>query len=351
MTRSARRTPNDADSLPIGTLSVVAQVLRQHGHDADALLRRHGLGPRHLVDPLASSPVRLHGRVVRDAIAASGLEHLPLLLGAQAQLDNVGPVRALALNSATARDALDSLLRYARIWYRGIDVALEQDQGYAVLAYSTVSGFTGSEALLTAFLAGGTRNLAQLLGAEWRPALVRIADRRPVDVAPYASFFRAPVLFDQPRHELLFAATDLDRRQGHSDPQLAAFLEKQLEALESGQPSGFAQRVQRVIEGGLLRGHCDNESIAAQFGMHRHTLYRRLQAEGQSYEQLLAQSRKRQATRMLLATDMPISEVAAMLGYGAQGNFTRAFVKWFGAAPSQWRADARMRKRSAGRPT
>lgn len=41
-------------------------------------------------------------------------EHLPLLLGAHAQLDNVGPVRALALNAPTAREALATLLRYAR---------------------------------------------------------------------------------------------------------------------------------------------------------------------------------------------------------------------------------------------
>ena len=125
------------DSLPIGTLSVVAHVLRKHGHDADALLRRHGVGVRTLSDPLAPSPIHLHGRVVQDAIDTSGIEHLPLLLGAQAQLDNVGPVRTLALNAPTAREALASLLRYARIWYRGIRLTLESDQGYAMLAYET----------------------------------------------------------------------------------------------------------------------------------------------------------------------------------------------------------------------
>ena len=44
-------------------------------------------------------------------------------------------------------------------------------------------------------LAGGVRNLAQVFGTEWRPALVRMAQRRPADFAPYTAFFRAPVLF------------------------------------------------------------------------------------------------------------------------------------------------------------
>ena len=66
--------------------------------------------------------------------------------------------------------------------------------------------------------------------------------------------------------------------------------------------------------------------IAAQFGVHRHTLYRRLAAAGCTYEQLLEQSRQRLATRLLQETDMPVSEIASMLGYAAQGNFTRAFA-------------------------
>ena len=51
------------NSLPIGTLSVVAHVLRKHGHDADALLRRHRVGVRTLSDP---------NRTVADSVAWPG---------------------------------------------------------------------------------------------------------------------------------------------------------------------------------------------------------------------------------------------------------------------------------------
>ena len=215
-----------------------------------------------------------------------------------------------------------------------------------MLAYKTDARFAGSQPLMTAFLAGGVRNLAQVFGTEWRPALVRMAQRRPADFAPYTAFFRAPVLFDQPRHEVLFQDADLDRARESADPQLAAFLKKQLQALETDQPTDFAGQVQHAIAARMLRGHCSNEVIAAQFGVHRHTLYRRLAAAGCTYEQLLEQSRQRLVTRLLQETDMPVSEIASMLGYTAQGNFTRAFARWFGRSPSAWR---KMPPTNAGR--
>lgn len=325
------------ESLPVGPLAVVAEVLRAHGQDGDALLRRFGLGQRALRDPLAPSAIVLHGRVLLAAIELSGLEHLPLLVGERARLDNVGPVRALALNAPTARAALQDLLHYAGIWYGGLHLSLEHDQGYAALAFGAAADFAGRDALLTAYLAGATQNLAQVFGGQWRPALVRVAQRRPADTGPYAAFFRAPVLFDQPRHEVLFAEADLDRPRGRSDPQLEAFLKKQLDALESAKPADLVGQVQVAIEGQLLRGECSNERIASLFGVHRHTLYRRLMAEGRSYDALLEDARRRLAQQMLRSTGMPLAEIASLLGYGTQGNFTRAFVRWFGEAPRSWR--------------
>ena len=335
------------DSLPVGTLSVIAAVISRLGQDGDALLRRFGIDKRALRDPLAPSSIRLHGRILLAAIEATGKQHLPLLVGEQAQLENVGPVRALAMNAPTARAAIENLQHYASIWYRGVHLTLDHDQGYAALAYTCEAEFPGREALLTAFLAGGVKNLRTVFNADWKPALVRVAHRRPAAVEPYARLFRAPVLFDQPRHEILFAEADLDRPRGRSDAQLEAFLKRQLDALEASTPSDFVGQVRHAVESSLLRSDCSNERIASMFGVHRHTLYRRLDEHGTSYAGLLEAARRKLATELLAGTDMPLGEVAAMLGYGAQGNFTRAFIRWFGATPTQWRSENRAGKRPA----
>lgn len=329
--------PADKNSLPVGTLGVIADVLKSLGIDSDSLLRQHGIQPSALHDPLLPSSLQVHGQIMLAAMEASHMEHLPLVVGERSQLDNVGPVKALVLNAPTAREALDNLLHYARLWYQGLQFRLEFDQGYAVLSFNTEALFDGREALLSAFQAGAVRNLRLILGQDWKPALVRLAQRRPSELAPYTALFRAPVLFDQARHEVLFPETDLDRRLERSDPQLQTFLKRQLDALKTQQPQQFSDQVLGLIQGLLLQGSCSNERLAAQLGLERHALYRRLKQEGVSYEDLLEKSRRQLAQRMLADTDMPIAEIALVLGYAAQGNFTRAFARWFGVSPSQWR--------------
>lgn len=331
------RSKSGKESLPVGTLGVIATVLRTLGIDADALLRGHGIQPSALNDPLLPSSLRVHGQIMMSAIKASHTAHLPLIVGQSSQLGNVGPLKALVLNAPTAREALDNLLHYARLWYRGVQFRLEFDQGYAVLSCSCDTDFDGREALLSAFQAGAVRNLRLILGSQWRPALVRLAQRRPVDVSPYAALFKAPVLFDQARYEVLFPESELDQRREQSDPQLQAFLKRQLDALKTQQSEKFSDQVLGLMQGLLLQGGCSNERLAAQLGLQRHALYRRLKKEGLTYADLLEQSRRQLAQRMLADTDMPIAEIASVLCYAVQGNFTRAFVRWFNASPSQWR--------------
>lgn len=329
----------DQSLLPVGTLAIVAAVLSKLGHDGDALLRRFGLDKRALGDPLAPSSIQLHGRILLAAIESTGIEHLPLLIGEQAELENVGPVRALAMSAPTARAAIESLQQYASIWYRGMRVTLEHDQGYAVLGYACEQDFPGREAVLTAFLAGGVQNLRAVFSSDWNPALVRVADRRPLVVEPYAKLFRAPVLFDQPCHEILLPETDLDRQRERPDAQLASFLKRHLDELEATTAPDFVGQVRRAVESRLLRGDCSNERVASMLGVHRHTLYRRLETQGVTYTSLLEDVRCSLSRQLLGGTDMTIGEIAVMLGYGSQGNFTRAFIRWFQTPPSRWREE------------
>jgi len=77
--------------------------------------------------------------------------------------------------------------------------------------------------------------------------------------------------------------------------------------------------------------------MAQQLHLSERTLKRRLQAEGTSYQQLLDQVRQRDAMKLLGNPALPIAQVAEAVGYADPANFARAFAKWTGLSPRDWR--------------
>ena len=88
----------------------------------------------------------------------------------------------------------------------------------------------------------------------------------------------------------------------------------------------------------LLEGETDIDGAAALCGIGVQSLQRRLRRAGLSYREVLARARRRRAEVLLRDTAMPIAEIAYALGYEDHANFTHAFKRWTGRAPSAFRA-------------
>ena len=79
--------------------------------------------------------------------------------------------------------------------------------------------------------------------------------------------------------------------------------------------------------------------MADRLSIHPRALRRRLEAEGTSYRDLLAEVRARLAIEYLRQTAMTNEEIASRLGYSDAANFRHAFARWTGKSPSEFRAD------------
>ncbi|MFK8332224.1 AraC family transcriptional regulator [Pseudomonas sp. BJa5] len=333
-----RASPRVADkSIPVGALVSLPVVLQEHGVDPWPLLAGFGIQPESFKQHLHPLPVITHGKILEAAAALSGCDHLGLLLGQRANLQNAGPLRFLVLNAPTVRAATECLIRYCGLWYRGLHLSLVEERGYAGMRLSIVGNVPGSDQLLTAYLAAIVTIMELIVGHAWRPALVRIAYRKPRSAALYEGFFRCPVWFGQSQHEVLFSQSLLDQPRAGHDRQLDDFLRTHLNEMQGREGPDLASRVCQVIEALLLEGDCTAERVAEFFAVHRFTLYRYLSEQQTSFERLLEQTRKEMATRLLIDPDLPIAEVASRLGYETQGNFTRAFKRWFACTPREWR--------------
>jgi AraC-like DNA-binding protein len=93
------------------------------------------------------------------------------------------------------------------------------------------------------------------------------------------------------------------------------------------------QEVERHLEPLLAKGPLRMEQVARDLGYSRQTLYRRLKAEGVTFEQLLDRVRRRAALRMIREERPPVKDVAFRLGFSDPAAFSRAFKRWTGASP------------------
>ena len=101
--------------------------------------------------------------------------------------------------------------------------------------------------------------------------------------------------------------------------------------------NGFRRRVEAELEPLLATGPIRIEPVARALGCSRQTLYRRLKAEGLTFEQVLDDLRRRRALKLVRESALPVKEIAWRLGFSDPAAFSRAFKRWTGKSPRAMR--------------
>jgi AraC-like DNA-binding protein len=181
-----------------------------------------------------------------------------------------------------------------------------------------------------------SRNIA---GQQIVPREVAFPFPRPADTEAYRSCFRAPLHFDRPQGALLLSRGDLDLPVTTGDPTLRGYLE-QLADQALGSiiaPSSFADRVRQVLWTRLSAGRPSLEQMSAKLGLSVRTVQRRLHQEGTSFADLLEEFRREMASHLLRDPSLAAYEIAFLLGYSDPSTFFRAFRRWYGVSPQEFR--------------
>ncbi|WP_265734785.1 MULTISPECIES: helix-turn-helix transcriptional regulator [Marinobacter] len=102
----------------------------------------------------------------------------------------------------------------------------------------------------------------------------------------------------------------------------------------------FSVQVRPLIADQLARGRVRIEVVAAQLNMSRHTLYKKLKEENLTFAALLEDVRRERALTYLQDRSKPLVEIAEQLGFSELSAFSRAFKRWMGTSPAEYRAAA-----------
>jgi len=171
---------------------------------------------------------------------------------------------------------------------------------------------------------------------------VEFSHRRPADIAEHSRIFECPVIFDAPACRMTVARDAWDTPRRGNNPDLFALLNTHARMLMEQLPprDDVVGRVREAIERELRGGDPKLESIARQLAMSPRTLQRRLKDHGVIFNDLLDAMRYHAAKSYLAQRDVAGTEVAYLLGFAEQSSFNRAFKRWSGVTPTEYRRRA-----------
>jgi AraC-like DNA-binding protein len=106
-----------------------------------------------------------------------------------------------------------------------------------------------------------------------------------------------------------------------------------LSIIEKGSGDGFIRRLRRCIVRALPSGEMTIDTIAKELAISRRTLQRRLSERNELFANVVQELRSAMAVRLLLDKQIPITEIAFMLGYADTSSFSTAFKGWHGCSP------------------
>jgi AraC-like DNA-binding protein len=256
-----------------------------------------------------------------------------------------GALGYVAMNCATLAEALDSLRRYQSLVIDLGEVGMKMEADTVVLSWQPDTERPYRQ-LAEFNLAGLLTFTRWMAGRDAQPAWIELAYPAPADLHEHARVFGCDLRFDRPHYRLALPQAWLRAPLIQPDPAMRELMQRladqQLRALPR-EGEDLLARARGLIARQLKQPPVELDGIATQLATSPRSLQRRLAEAGLSFSQLTEQVRRELAERYLQDASMNLTDIAFLLGYSEQSAFQRAFKRWSGQTPAQFRAQAAAR--------
>jgi len=330
-----------APTVSLDKARLVAHIAQLRGIDEQSLLVEAGVE----CDVLSRDQGEVYSTEYVAMIAAAlRLTDDPCLgfeLGLNTPLTVHGELSQALLSAVTLADALELAVTYWGLTGRFMNVTLQSSQTEVRLLMSERMPLGplrrfAFESLMTGWVHAARHLLGPIenrpssvmcFTAPYHPAFERYADRLPT------------VKFGCAVNELIIPNGRLDQVLPMGRPEAVEEARAACEAALADlteRSSNFVRRIADVLAL-TSEGYPTMARVAERMGITSRTLARHLDRHGLTFRQVLDELRHQEACTMLISGPQSVEEIATRLGYNEPANFTRAFRRWAGCTPTQYR--------------
>jgi len=320
-------------------LSGFVSLVRDLGGEEEGMLRRVRLKPRDLAAESGVIPYVSVVRLLDIAAAELDCDDFGLRLSQRQSIEILGPIAVIARNSATVDEALRSIGQFLSFYSPAVAIGLEPvGRSETCLTFNLIDPKIPRRRQTIELSLGIAYNVMQLLTRQqFVPTAALFRHARGLPVGRYRKYFGAKARFGQPRDALLIRSAYLNMAMDRADTYLREIVADYVGQVVAQHSLAIADQVVVLVERLLPTLRCDLPNVAENLGLHPRTLQRRLEADSLIFEEIVDSVRRNRAETYLVEQALPMSQVAAMLGYAEQSSFNRACRRWFGATPGERR--------------
>jgi len=322
-------------------LPAALRRLRAVGIDPAPIIHRHGLPETAADDVGVQVPVSVV-RAASDEIASAIPDpFLGINVVRSMNRGSFGVLEYMFRTASTCRDVLREFVQYSLLINTLMDITFHEDVDGGVFNHvircdsPDMAGRHASEYACGLVVALGR----ELTGKDLAPRRAWFCHERPADTSDLEAFFRCPVEFKAGANGLLISKDILELKVRSADPVLHAILETQAQQeVKTRAPSAdFLGQVREQIQEALSGGPPNVEQLAARMKMSARTLQRRLSEQGKTFERVVDETRRDAALLLMSDERKALAEISFQAGYSDVRAFTRAFKRWTGKSPGEFR--------------
>lgn len=332
----------DSFVIPGSYCRIIARELGLQERDLARLLQGTGLSPAILLPGDETTITgRQQLRVLDNAQYMTATPEIGLRIGRQLQPSAHGPLGYLALSSPDLMTSLESLRDFmpVRLPFIRLDIATDSHWVNCALVIKLEANADELRLLQECFAMVIQSLVESVLGDEVSDARIELQHSRPAYHRMYRQYLHSPVYFGHSSNTFRLPAKLARQPNASGHPESYALAQQLCLKLLEQVPKtalSIADRVKLLLLS-KTPGDVSEVDVARAMFVSKRTLARRLDSEGTSYRAIRERVLSELAARHLRDSGLTVESVATLLGYNDTAAFRKAFYRWFGQAPSEFR--------------